>query len=138
MYSDLQYYIKDVVKNQGKLFDFVAQSFKNYDTKDFINTYMISKTRKSIDNAMAYVCTMDPYDLWVYFCETESYMLKTGKSMDGFIPDWIGEFYAYYQWFYNIPSAIVVKKIPVDFLINAYHGLHDLDIDIAVKKVGIV
>ncbi len=40
--------------------------------------------------------------------------------------------------FYNIPSAIVVKKIPVDFLINAYHGLHDLDIDIAVKKVGIV
>ena len=65
-------------------------------------------------------------------------MLKPGKSIDGFIPDWIGEFYAYYQWFYNIPSAIVVKKIPVDFLINAYHGLHDLDIDIAVKKVGIV
>ena len=63
MYSDLQYYIKDVVENKGKLFDFVAQSFKNYDTKDFINTYMISKTRKSIDNAMAYVCTMDPYDL---------------------------------------------------------------------------
>ena len=63
MYSDLQYYIKDVVKNQGKLFDFVAQSFKNYDTKDFINTYMISKTKKSIDNAMAYVCTMDPYGL---------------------------------------------------------------------------
>ncbi len=96
MYSDLQYYIKDVVENQGKLFDFVAQSFKNYDTKDFINTYMISK---SIDNAMAYVCTMDPYDLWMYFCETESYVLKTGKSMDGFIPDWIGEFYAYYQCF---------------------------------------
>jgi len=63
MYSDLQYYIKDVVENQGKLFDFVAQSFKNYDTKDFINTYMISKTRKSIDNAMVYVCTMDPYNL---------------------------------------------------------------------------
>lgn len=63
MYSDLQYYIKDVVENQGKLFDFVAQSFKNYDTKDFINTYMISKTRKSIDNAMVYICTMDPYNL---------------------------------------------------------------------------
>lgn len=31
------------------------------------------------------------------------------------MPDWIGEFYAYYQWYYNIPSSEVVKKVPVDF-----------------------
>ena len=41
-------YLEDVVENQGKLFDFVAQSFPDKDTKDFINTYMKSKTRKSI------------------------------------------------------------------------------------------
>ena len=131
-------YLEDVVKNQGKLFDFVAQSFKDKDTKDFINTYMSSKTRKSIDNAMSYVCTMDQYDLWTYFCKTENYILKTGKAIEGFVPDWIGEFYAYYQWFYNIPSAVVVNRISVDFLTEVYHGLHDLDIDLAVMKVGAI
>ena len=44
-------YLNDVVENQGKLFDFVAQSFPDKNTEDFINTYMKSKTRKSIDEA---------------------------------------------------------------------------------------
>jgi len=30
----------------------------------------------------------------------------------------------------------VIKKLPVDFLMKAYHGLHDLDLELAVKKVG--
>ena len=58
------------------------------------------------------------------------------KLSQDFIPDWIGEFYAYYQWFYNIPSSLIVEKIPVNYLIHAYPGLHDLDLELAVKKVG--
>ena len=129
-------YLNDVVENQGKLFDYVAQSFPEMDTEDFINTYMRSKTRISIDKAKAYVNTMDAKELWNYFTETEEYMLKPGKAMEGFVPDWIGEFYAYYQWYFDIPSAEVVKKITVDFLKKAYYGLHDLELDLAVKKVG--
>ena len=52
------------------------------------------------------------------------------------MPDWIGEFYAYYQWYYNLPSEEVIKKVPLDFLKKAYFGLHDLELDLAVKKVG--
>ena len=129
-------YLNDVVENQGQLFDYVAQSFPDMDTEDFINTYMRSKTRISIDKAKAYVNTMDAKELWNYFTETEEYMLKPGKAMEGFVPDWIGEFYAYYQWYFDIPSAEVVKKITVDFLKKAYYGLHDLELDLAVKKVG--
>lgn len=129
-------YLNDVVENQGKLFDYVAQTYPDKDTKDFIQTYMLSRTRKSIDEAKAYVNTMDSKSLWRYFTETENYVLKSGIAMDGFIPDWIGEFYAYYQWYYNIPSAEIVKKIPIEYLMNAYHGLHDLELDLAVKKVG--
>ena len=129
-------YLNDVVENQGKLFDYVAQSFPDMDTEDFINTYMRSKTRISIDKAKAYVNTMDAKELCNYFTETEEYMLKPGKAMEGFVPDWIGEFYAYYQWYFDIPSAEVVKKITVDFLKKAYYGLHDLELDLAVKKVG--
>lgn len=133
-YSDA--YLEDVVENQGKLFDFVAQNFPDSDTEDFINVYMQSKTRKSIDNAMAYVNTMNAKELWNYFSDTEKFQLKKGKAMGGFMPDWIGEFYAYYQWYYNMPSADVIKKIPLKFLEKAYHGLHDLELDLAVQKVG--
>ena len=129
-------YLKDVVENQGKLFDFVAQNFSDKDTEDFIKTYMQSKTRKSIDEAKAYVNTMSAKELWDYFTETEKYVLKPGKALDGFMPDWIGEFYAYYQWYYNIPSWEVLKKVPLDFLKKAYYGLHDLELDLAVQKVG--
>ena len=133
-YSEV--YLSDVVENQGRLFDMIAQDYPDKDTKDFINAYMLSKTRKSIDEAKAYVNTMDAKELWQYFLNTENYTLKTGKAIEGFAPDWLGEFYAYYQWYYNMPSAEIIKKIPVDFLIKAYHGLHDLDLDLAVKKVG--
>lgn len=133
-YSDV--YLDDVVENQGKLFDYVAQSFPDKDTQDFIQSYMKSKTRKSIDESQAYVNTMMAKELWDYFCKTENYTLKSGKAMDGFMPDWIGEFYAYYQWFYNIPSAQVIEMIPLDFSMKAYFGLHDLELELAVKKVG--
>jgi hypothetical protein len=129
-------YLNDVVENQGKLFDMVAQKYPDKDTEDFINAYMSSKTRKCIDEAQAYVNTMDAMELWGYFSENEQYSLKNGTAMEGFIPDWIGEFYAYYQWFYNIPSAELIKKVSVAFLKNAYLGLHDLELDLAVKKVG--
>ena len=52
------------------------------------------------------------------------------------MPDRIGEFYAHYQWYYNIPSWEVIEKVPLDFLKKAYSGLHDLDLDLAVRKVG--
>lgn len=133
-----QDYLNDVVENQGKLFDFVAQSYPDCDTEDFIKTYMASKTRKSIDEAKAYVNTMSAKELWDYFNETEQYSLKSGKALDGFMPDWIGEFYAYYQWYYDIPSAEVLKKVPLDFIKKAYFGLHDLELDLAVQKVGSV
>lgn len=133
-YSDS--YLSDVVENQGKLFDYVAQTFPDKDTEDFINTYMASKTRKCIDEAKAYVNTMDARELWKYFSDNERYILKPGKALEGFLPDWVGEFYAYYQWFYNVPSGELVKKIPLDFLKKAYYGLHDLELDLAVQKVG--
>lgn len=129
-------YLNDVVENQGKLFDFVAYNFPDTDTEDFIQNYMQSKTRKSIDEGQAYVNTMNAKELFEYFVSTENYVLKNGKGLTGFIPDWIGEFYAYYQWYYNIPSSEVLKKIPLDFLKKAYHGLHDLELLLAVKKVG--
>ena len=54
---------------------------------------------------------MDAKELWEYFTETEHYQIaRRRQAIEGFMPDWIGEFYAYYQWYYNIPSAEVVSE----------------------------
>ena len=127
-------YLDEVVETQGHLFDFVAQNFKDFDTGDFICAYMNSNTRKYIDESQAYVNTMSAKELWEYFTTNEHYTLKNGKSMQGFMPDWIGEFYAYYQWYTNIPSAEVIKKVPLEFLKKAYPALHDLVLKLAVEK----
>lgn len=130
-------YLNDVVENQGKLFELVAENYPDMDTEDFIKTYMASKTRKAIDEAKAYVNTMSAKELWAYFTATEQYSLKEGKALEGFMPDWVGEFYAYYQWYYNLPSCEVIRQVPLDFLKKAYFGLHDLELDLAVQKVGV-
>lgn len=138
MRDHLKAYLDEVVENQGKLFDYIAITYPDMDTEDFIQAYMKSKTRKYMDEAQAYVCTMDAKELWVYFQKTDKYRLKKGEALKGFMPDWIGEFYAYYQWKYNVPSAELVDKISLDYLEKMYPGLHDLELDLAVEKVGAV
>ena len=134
-YSEI--YLDDVVENQGKLFDLIAQKYPDMDTENFINTYMASKTRKAIDNSQAYVNTMDAVDLWNYFTNTENYKLKPGETLKGFFPKWVGEFYAYYQWYYNVPSIEVIQKLPINFLKKSYQSLSALDLKLAVQKVGL-
>ena len=129
-------YLDDVIETQGQLFDFFAQTYPDMDTAHFIRSYMKSKTRHSIDIGMAYTCTMDAADLWRYFVKTDNYTSIPGTAIKGFLPDWIGEFYACYQWYYDIPSTHIIEHISIDYLTAAYPGLHDLNLELAVLKVG--
>ena len=136
MYAYSEAYLQEVVETQGKLFDEVAKYEPEIDASCFIRDYMVSKTREYIDKGQVYVATMDAEDLWHYFCETENYQPVKGDPIRGFMADWIGQFYAYFQWYYNISSKRVLELVPLDFIKAAYHGLHDLDLELAVKKVG--
>lgn len=129
-------YLNDVVYNQGKLFDYVSWNFTNCDILDFIQCYMKSNTRKYLDQGKAYLLTMDYKELLDYFLKNDNYKFKEGKTNDGFIIEWIGEFYAYYQWYYSIESVEAINKVSLDYLIHAYPGLHDLDLELAVIRVG--
>ena len=128
-------YLDDVVENQGNLFDYVSLNYPDSDTEDFICSYMRSNTRRYIDESQAYVNTMSYWELLDYFMETDNYSLKPGKALGGFIPMWIGEFYAYYQWYYNISSSEVLEKLPLEYMKRAYYGLRDLELELAVEKV---
>ena len=56
--------------------------------------------------------------------------------MSGFMPDWIGRFYAMYQWMERKSSRETLADVPLQFLKTAYAGLHDLDLNLAVEKVA--
>ena len=106
------------------------------DIEDFIDHYMKSRTRSLIDEGQAYVSTMDAESLFDYFMKNDKYELKQGKEAGGFAPDWIGQFYGLFQWTYGMPSKEVVRLLPVKFMFEGYPGLHDLDLQVAVQKVG--
>ena len=129
-------YLKQIVEVQGTLFDTYARSRPDCDTRHFIETYMKSRTRASIDVGHAYVCTMYADDLMRWFREHDKYEDRPGESLQGFAPDWIGRFYALYQWSQKISSAETIQAVPLDYLIPAYRGLHDLELDLAVAKVA--
>ena len=129
-------YLQEIVETQGDLFENIDEYVPGIDVKDFIERYMSGYTRKCIDYAEAYVCTMCAEELWDYFQETDSFKPKRGESIGGFIPNWIGQFYAYFQWYYCVPSRELIKILPVDFMTVGYRGLHDLELGLAVKKVG--
>ena len=129
-------YLKEVVETQGKLFDEVIEYEPGIDVNCFIMDYMKSRTREAIDKGQAYVATMDAEELWNYFFKTEKYEPVKGEPIKGFMVDWIGQFYAYFQWYYNMSSKKVIELVPLEFIKAAYHGLHDLELELAVKKVG--
>lgn len=129
-------YLQEIVETQGELFENVEMYVPGIDVKDFIEAYMMSLTRGYVDQAKAYVCTMGAEELWEYLKKADGFEPKKGNGIGGFIPNWIGQFYAYFQWYYNVPSRKVIRFLPVDFMIAGYRGLHDLDLELAVRKVG--
>ena len=129
-------YLEAVVRTQGELFDSFARQNPDCDTDDFITAYMNGKTRADIDAGQAYVCTMNAQELMDWFVSKSGYRPKRGESMKGFMPDWIGRFYAYYQWSERKSSRESFEKVPLPFLKMAYGGLHDLDLNLAVAKVS--
>lgn len=71
----------------------------------------------------------------------ENFVPKFGLGNDrhdygrGFMPNWIGQFYAYAQWKWGVPSSEIIRKIPVRTMRIAYPGIHDLDMPLAVERM---
>lgn len=130
-------YLDEIVETQGWLFECLDDLVPGIDMDDFINRYMRSETRKWVDIAYPYVGTMNYDILYEYFVETEGFEPRfTERGFDQIALNWIGQFYARYQWWYNIPSREVIELLPLERMLRAYPGLHDLDLQVAVERVG--
>ena len=99
-------------------------------------SYLKSSTRRQLDERHAYYLTMDAPYLKETFMEESGYVPKAGEPIRGFAPNCIGRFYSRYQWETGMPSSDVIGKVPLDWLLRAYPGLHDFDLGVAVRKVA--
>lgn len=131
-YSEL--YLDDVIELQGKLFEKAADLTSEEGFEDFVNKFMSSKTRSYLDYAHPYVANMNKDELMQYYQEVDHYEFLPGTSNFGFMPRWLGEFYALYQWEGGISSEELIRQIPYENLVRAYPGLCDLDLKSAVKR----
>ena len=129
-------YLDFVVEEQGRLFESLQDERPEVDSADFIASYLKSSTRRQLDEGHAYYLTQDASHLKETFLEESGYVPKAGTPLKGFSPNWIGQFYARYQWETGLLSAEAVEKVPLEWLTNAYPCLHDLDLGVAVQKVA--
>ena len=128
-------YLSEVVEMQGKFFERLQDEPTPIDSADMITAYLNSDTRRQLDEGHAYYLTLSADDLKRVFLEESHYEPKPGKPLRGFLPNWIGQFYAYAQWKLGVSSRELVRRIPVKALGVAYPGLHDLPLPLAVDKM---
>ena len=129
-------YLQEIAETQGALFERLQDEEPQIDGLAFIRSYMKSATRSFLDRGDVYLATLGPRELMNYYQTEEPHEAKHGMPLRGFAPNWIGQFYAQYQWHTGASSSDIVDRIPPDWLASAYHGLHDLDMQLAVQKVA--
>lgn len=128
-------YLKEVVENQGKLFDLFFDKYPNINFSEFLESYLKTDIREYMDEGQAKIITLEPSELLDLYL-SQSHQLTKGENSDlGFFPNWAGQFYALYQWQRAITSKEALKKVPVKSLKRAYPILHDMELDQAVSRV---
>ena len=129
-------YLSEVVATQGKFFESLQDDYPTSDAADLMEAYLRSSTRRQLDEGHAYYLTLDAVRLRDLFLEESGYVPRPGRPLCGFLPNWLGRFYAYSQWHWNVSSALLVERLPVADLAALYPGAHDLDLALAVQKIG--
>ena len=129
-------YLQEIAETQGALFERLQDDAPKVDGVDFIRSYMKSDTRQYLDRGDVYLATLGSKGLMAYYQAEDAHEAKLGRPLRGFAPNWIGQFYAQYQWHTGVPSRDIVDQIPPEWLMSAYPGLHDLDMRLAVEKVA--
>lgn len=129
-------YRDEIVETQGRLFGRLERENPGCDGVDFISGYLRSATRAALDHAEPIRANLFPGELKARFLGEDGYVFKPGDAVDGLSADWLGQFYAYYQWANGIDSRVLVDRLPVATMLAAYPGLHDLALPLAVERIS--
>ena len=129
-------YIAEIKHTQGKVFDKIRDELPGVDEKWFIEKYMRSNIRRLLDSANPKLAAKPAPELITAFINREcGGEYKRGEEWGGFLPQWVGEMYALYQWQYETPSAELIEILPLYDMERMYIPGHQMGWDAAVKKI---
>lgn len=123
------YYVDDLAEETGKLFGYWA--WNHMDVDKLVTQYMNSRFRENADKRYARFCTQMWYDMADYFKG-----IPGEKRYDAVLCDWLGCFYTYLQQYTGKSSKEIINKYPFQKMYLKSNVLHDLDMDLAVRKAG--
>ena len=130
-------YLDDLAEAQGILFEEVVN--RGYDLVDFAPRYMQTHLRVMMDKGSAKHCTMYHYDIFDELAKLRFQFKPAVLSLDSWMANWIGEFYARLQWRADRSSAYVIACVPIEQVIQSYNVLHDLDMELAIDRcIGLI
>ena len=129
-------YRDEIVETQGRLFGRLERLYPQMDGVNFITAYLKSRIRSLVDIADPLPANMRAAELLENFL-SEGYQFREGVSIPGIAADWIGQFYAYAQWKAAVSSRELVERLPVERMLIAYPGLHDLSLELATERCKI-
>ncbi|MCL1883849.1 MAG: hypothetical protein FWF81_08895 [Defluviitaleaceae bacterium] len=125
-----------IMRTQGRVFLDIREALQGVDEKWFIESYMKSKIRSLLDHANPKFAAMPSPELIDYFIKEENGgKYKTGEEWGGFLPQWTGMIYSFYQWTYNISSYKLVEMLPLAEMERIFPTLHQAGWDVAIKKI---
>ena len=133
-YSDL--YLSDIMDLQGDMFLQIRDVLPGVDEKWFIEKWMRSRIRELLDNGSPKFAAMWPWEVILYFLEEElNSEYQRGPEWGGFLPEWVGLTYSYFQWRYNISSRLIIEMIPLSEMEIMFPTLHQAGLQTAAEKI---
>ena len=129
-------YLSDIVDLQGDMFLQIRDVLPGVDEKWFIEKWMRSRIRELLDNGSPKFAAMLPQEVILYFLEEElNSEYQRGSEWGGFLPEWVGLIYSYFQWRYNIPSRLIIEMLPLSEMEFMFPTLHQTSLQTAAEKI---
>ena len=129
-------YAGDVIIQQGGLFEYIARIHPNVDFILFVKEYMQSDLRSDIDVGWPKAAALLVRELYNRYTLKEGHSIPVGGCrVSENAAGWVGRFYAYYQWYWNIKSVDLVKRLTPEGLLGMYPGAHSKNMISVIKDL---
>jgi hypothetical protein len=129
-------YLGDIMSHVGHSFLKIRDDLPGVDEKWYIEMFMRSDIRRLLDEANPFWANRLPGELVLDFLAEELCgEYRRGEEWWGFLPEWAGRIYSLYQWYYNVPSALLIDMLPLSKMETVYPTLHQAGELATVEKI---
>ena len=88
---------------------------------------MSSRLRERIDERHAVFCNHFYNELLEDLDKENINFNQKIEDVSPWMANWLGEFYAYMQCYFNVTSKDLLKMFPLNMVMGRYNALHDYD-----------